>query len=120
MDGAQPPDDPTLRRWWQVQVRFADQYVWLLLVAALDALLTWLILQLGGREVNPIAESLLRHGGFAAMILFKFAMIALVIVICEYIGRRQQQAGSQLAWVMVGIGLLPVAVALSQLVVAYG
>ncbi|MEX0654425.1 MAG: DUF5658 family protein [Phycisphaeraceae bacterium] len=111
-----PPAAPPRRP----AVLFGDQYVWLVLVSGLDAMLTWLILELGGREVNPIAETLLSLGGFPAMVAFKFAMITLFVLICEHIGRRRRDTGRQLAWVAVGIGVLPVAVALSQLVVAYG
>lgn len=94
---------------------YQDEYVWLIFVSAMDLMLTWLVLELGGMEVNPIADAVHLTWGFAGMIVFKFCLMLLVVLICETIGRRQHARGLWLARVAVGISAVPMVVSLSQL-----
>lgn len=96
-------------------VLYPDEYTWLLLVSAMDLMLTWLILQLGGREVNPVANAVLRMGGFGGMIVFKFAAVVVFVLACEAVGRMQWGRGRSLARVAVGISAVPIVVSLAQL-----
>ena len=100
-------------------VRYPNEYVWLVFVAAMDIMLTWLVLSLGGAEVNPIANLVLVLGGFPAMVLFKFAAIVLVVLICEFIGARQERTGRNLARAAVGISAIPIVLAMMQLFMAF-
>ena len=105
---------------WTRPVAFPEQYTWLVLVSGMDLMLTWLILQLGGREVNPVAEWVLHTAGHGGLVVFKFAVVIFVILVCEFIARRQRRTARELAWVAVIISAAPVVVALAQLVHAYG
>ena len=90
-------------------MRYQNAYVWLVFVSALDVFLTMLVLfWWTGREVNPIAGAIIDHMGFAWTIVFKFALIILVIVICEVVGRRNDRTGRSLAIAAVMISAIPV------------
>jgi len=94
------------------EMRYQNAYVWLILVSALDIILTLLVVLIwpGGYEVNPIAAAVIHVMGFGWAIVFKFATIVLVIVLCEVIGRRSDKMGR---------GLSIAAVALNACAVLY-
>jgi len=97
-------------------VYYPTEYSWLVFLAAMDVMLTLLIIHgLGGSEANPIALWVLNTGGPRGMIVFKFAAIVLVVLICEFIGRRRFELGRRLARVGVGISAIPIVVAALQL-----
>lgn len=106
------PADAFLKQpgWWSLpQMRYPDAYVWLVLVSALDIMLTMIVLvALDGFEVNPIAADVIERLGYTWAIVFKFAIVVFVIVICEVIGRRDDRAGRRLARAAVVINALPV------------
>jgi hypothetical protein len=79
------------------QMRYSSAYAWLVLVSSLDIILTSVILRLGGREVNPIAEAVIAMHGLPGMIAFKFALMVFVIIMCEVIGRVRPRTGLWLA-----------------------
>ena len=91
------PADAFLRRpgWLSLpQMLYQNAYVWLVLVSALDVMLTLVVLiGLSGYEVNPIAAAVIRTKGYVWAIVFKFAIVVLVILICEAIGRRADRMG---------------------------
>ncbi len=103
------------RRTRQPELRFQNAYVWLVFVSSLDIMLTWLILNLGGMELNPIADAILLSTGFHGMIAFKFAVIVLFVVLCETVGRLRYKRGRWLSRVAVVICAAPVVVALPQI-----
>ena len=76
---------------------YQSQYVWFVFVAALDIILTWTILGLGGREVNALADAVIRYRGLPGLILYKFSLTIFVIVMCEFIGRRKPATGKALS-----------------------
>ncbi len=91
-------------------MRYQNAYVWLVFVATMDAILTRLVLTVWkGSEVNPIAAAVINVFGYNWTIVFKLATILLVIVICEVVGRRDDKAGRQLAYLAVLINAVPVA-----------
>lgn len=96
-------------------VQHPNQYVWFVLVSALDLMLTCVILNLGGVEMNTIANAVLMYGGLPTLVMFKFALVTLVIVFCEWITRRNPRAGFKLAEWAVAITAIPVAISLIQL-----
>lgn len=104
---------------WREAVHYPDEYLWLLLVGTLDILCTSVILALGGREVNPIANHVLQLAGMPGMVFLKFAAVALVVCICEYIGRHRPAVARRLARFAVGVSLVPVVLALLQLFVHF-
>ena len=95
---------------------YPEAYTWLVFVSAMDVMFTWVILFLGGRELNALAAALIRWGGLAAMAAFKFGLVAFVIVLCEIVGRRSPRAGRGLAYCGVVISAAPVAVSVALLV----
>ena len=91
-------------------MRYQNAYVWLVLVSSLDLILTLLVLGVwDGREVNPIAAAVIAETGYVGAIGFKFAIVVLVIVMCEVVGRQSERKGRAIALAAVVISALPVA-----------
>jgi hypothetical protein len=90
-------------------------YPWFVVVAFLDILTTWIILNLGGSELNPLAARAIAVAGVAGMVLLKLAVVVLVLVICECVGRARTRTGRRLAWCSVALNCVPVGAALLQL-----
>lgn len=84
-------------------LRYPGLYGGFVLVSSLDIVLTWLVLQLGGREVNPLAAAVIAHWGLGGAIAFKFSLMLMVIVLCEVIGRNRDATARRLAWWSVGV-----------------
>jgi len=92
------------------EMRYQDRYVWLVLVSALDIILTMLVLYAwDGHEVNPVAHAVISHMGFVGAIGLKFGIVVLVILVCELIGRRSDREGRRLATAAIIINAAPVA-----------
>ena len=87
---------------------YPNVYVWFVFVSFLDVMLTYVVLSLGGREVNHVANWVLQTFGIGGMVLFKFALVAVVILICETVGRRKLTTGRRLAEWAVAITCIPV------------
>ena len=104
------------RRVGQPPLLYPNGYVWLVFVSSLDFMLTWLILKLGGREVNPIADAVLSSSGYAGLVGYKFALVVLFIVMCETVGRRKRPVGRRLAMVGVAISSTPIVLSLWLLI----
>lgn len=98
-------------------VLYPDQYLWFTLLSALDVMLTWYVLQMGGREANPLAEVVLQIGGLNGLIVLKFGVLVLVVLICEFIGRRRWDLGRRLVHWAIAINCIPVAAALLQIAI---
>lgn len=93
----QPEGEP-VGVWSLPEMRYQTLYVWLVFLAAMDILMTLIVL-FGwmGYEANPLAAAVIHQMGFGATIAFKFATILLVIVICEWVGRKRNELGRGLA-----------------------
>ena len=92
------------------EMRYPNAYHWLVLVSALDVVLTMLVIYVwGGYEVNPVARAVIKEMGFVGAIAFKFAVVVLVIILCEVIGRLDDRTGRTLAVGAVIISAVPVA-----------
>lgn len=89
-------------------VRFPNLYLWLVFLSALDVMLTRVILYFGGTEVNPLANWIISQWGQMGMSLFKFAIVAFVIIICEYTSRMDFVMAYRLALAGCIITALPV------------
>lgn len=100
-------------------VLYPDTYVWLVFLASLDIMMTWIILSppFYGYEVNWLANLVIRSGGLRATVLYKFGLIVLVILICEGVGRHRPQTGARLAAWCVALQCIPVVVAFAQLLI---
>ncbi|MBB6430583.1 DUF5658 family protein [Algisphaera agarilytica] len=80
-------------------------------LSAMDGLCTGAILALGGWEVNPIANAVLARFGFPGMIVFKFFIVAMVILMCEKIVREKPRAGRAVMAIAIAATMVPVLVA---------
>ena len=108
-----PPDKPN--GFFLRQVLYPDLYAWFVFVSALDLLLTWLVLHRGGREVNWVADYVIDRFGRGGIVTFKFAVVAFVIITCEWIGSQRRDLGRRLAtWAIILPGAA-VAIAFFQL-----
>lgn len=92
-------------------VLYENHYTWFVLVSALDVMLTWVVLHAGGREANALADAVLQRFGLAGLVTFKFALVVIVIVLCEVIGRRNREAGKRLASWAVALTCVPLMIA---------
>ncbi|MEM9414704.1 MAG: DUF5658 family protein [Planctomycetota bacterium] len=90
------------------QMLFPNAYAWLLLFSALDIMLTWVILTRGGREVNVIAEWVIRRFELEGMIVYKFVLVLVFVLLCEVVGRLRLSSGRTLSGVGVAIASVPV------------
>jgi len=92
------------------EMRYPNAYVWLVLLSALDVILTLLVLAFwGGHEVNPATHAVIEVMGFGWAIVFKFAVIILVVILCEVVGRRDDRLGRTLSILAVVMNGVPVA-----------
>ncbi len=92
-----------------------DHACWFILVSALDIMLTaTIIARFGGNEVNGLAHRVIEAGGLPGLIAFKFAVVLAVIVIWEFIARRQPHTARRLAEWAVALSAMPVVIGLAQ------
>lgn len=85
-------------------------WLYLAIIAAgtLDVWLTGILLALGGQEANPLAEAVLQTHGFGGMVLFKYLVIGLVILSCEFVADRDRRKARALAITLIAIKAAPV------------
>jgi hypothetical protein len=90
------------------EMRYQSGYVWFVFVSSLDIMLTWLILNKGGIEVNPVAKLVIDSWGLPGAIGFKFALTLFVIIACEITGRHKDQTGRNLIIIAIVLSTVPV------------
>jgi hypothetical protein len=115
------------RRRARRSVRYPNAYVWFVFLAALDVVLTYLILhpvlffrdpgmtESRGAEANALANWIIERWDVPGMVVFKFLLVLLVVVLCEIIGRYKEQTGRRIAEWAVAITAIPVILALIQM-----
>lgn len=96
-------------------VLYPNHYVWFVFLSAMDAMVTWVVLYRGGREVNALADWVIRRYGLAGMVAYKFLLVVVVVAVCELTGRRKPATGRSLARLAVVVGCVPVALGLALL-----
>lgn len=101
----------------RIQPLYPDRYVWFVFLSALDVMFTYLVLWFGGNEANRIANWVLHRFGFTGMIWFKFALVVFVILICEFVGRRNSRMGRLLINVSLVVTCFPVVLAMGLLLI---
>lgn len=100
-------------------VLFPVGYSWLVLAGSLDVIMTYLMLNLGAIEVNIVADRAIRAGGLWGLIALKFLALAIVLGICEYVGRRRLAAARSLVGAGVALNFMPVALSIAQLAIFF-
>lgn len=96
-------------------LRYPVAHGWSVVLAALDLILTWVVLHLGGRELNVLADAVICRFGVAGVTTYKFGLVSFVICLCELVGRRDVEAGRKFSITVVAIATTPVLVAAAQL-----
>ncbi len=100
----------------RIHVLYPERYVWYVFASALDIILTVTVLvHLGMREVNTFAQWSINHFGTWGLIGLKFLSVIVVVMICEYIGRRDKKRGGRLAYIAIGLSLIPITAAIAQI-----
>ncbi len=94
---------------------YPRSYKWFVFISALDVILTWFILLLGGSEVNLLADAVIANAGLQGILIYKFCLVLLVVMICEIVGRRRPWVGRNLARAAIAITALPVVLSIAQL-----
>lgn len=97
------------------QALYPNRYVWFVFLSAMDVFMTFIVLQFGGSEANGIANWILERYGLSGMTLFKFALVTLVIGICEITGRLSDRAGRLLVTAGIIVTCVPVTLAFGLL-----
>lgn len=96
-------------------VLYPTQYAWYVLVSSLDLIMTNTVMHhFGAREVNTIADKAIQLFGFWGLIGLKFATVAVVVGICEFVGMRRPATGRKVAEWAVAISAVPVVLAMVQ------
>lgn len=90
------------------EMRYQSGYVWFVFVSSLDIMLTWLILNKGGMEENPVAKLVIDSWGLPGAIGFKFALTLFVIIACEVTGRHKDSIGRNLIIIAIIMSSVPV------------
>ncbi len=109
---------PRAKWHWGMPVLYPNHYAWYVLVSFLDVMLTVkLLLHLGAREVNTIAQFSIELFGTWGLIGLKTLSMVVVVLICEFVGRRQQPLGRKIAVMAIAVSLIPVTSALTQVAV---
>lgn len=108
---------PFLRR----PTLYPAHYTWYVFLSALDLTFTWLIIAAGGREENALANWIITRHHLPGLVVYKFALVVGVVLICEIVGRRRHQTGVKLARWAVLLTAFPVVVgAVHMLRIALG
>ncbi len=101
-------------------VLYPDRYTWFVFASAMDLLMTGIVLYRGGSEVNRLAEFVILRFGRVGVVTFKFALVAMILVICEIVGQRRRDLGRRLATWAIVIPAIAVAAAFVQLLLVGG
>jgi hypothetical protein len=96
-------------------VLYPGTYTWFVFLASLDVMLTWIILHFDGSELNVLADWIIRHYDLRGIVVYKFALIVLVVLVCEVVGRRRYATGLRLARWAVALTAFPIVVAVVHL-----
>ena len=100
------------------EVLYPKIYVWYLFISTLDLIFTWIILHVGGAEMNFLADWVIGRFDLPGIVVFKYGLVLLVITICEIVGRTDFRRGKHLGEWAVGLTFIPVVMALYQLFTA--
>lgn len=109
--GAEAVALPITRR----TLAFGHLYFWYIVLATLDLVTTVIILNLGGREANGIADLVLQAAGPGGLLVMKYASVMLVVCICEYVAERRPRTGRFVVLAAIVLSAFPVVVGWTQL-----
>ena len=93
-----------------MKLRHPLLHLGLMQVSVLDVLGTWMVLDRGGLELNPIADVLIEEVGYDGAIFFKFGLMLFVAVLVELISPRNTSAAHFLGWFALLVSAIPLLV----------
>jgi hypothetical protein len=96
-------------------VRYPTPYTWLVFLGAMDVMLTWVVLHRGGTEINGLARWVIQNAGLVGMVAYKFALIVVIVLICEAIAKRREPTARRFAEWSVAVTAIPVVISLTLL-----
>ncbi|MGH7243730.1 MAG: DUF5658 family protein [Phycisphaerales bacterium] len=97
-------------------ILYPKTYAAFLVVAAMDVICTWIVLALGGREINAFANMFLQRWDVHGLLALKFSVCVMVLLTCEFVGRRRPETAVRLAIAALVLNIFPVVVGAIQLV----
>lgn len=115
---AENTDRPPAGWHLRAHVLYPVTYTWFVFLSAMDLMFTWTILHFGGREVNWVADHVIRRFGLVGVVALKFGVVTLVVCICEIVGRHRLETGRKLARWAIIISIIPVSAGFIQLIIA--
>jgi hypothetical protein len=108
MDPQERPDHPSRRERHLPPLRFPGLHGALLLVSSLDVILTWLVLERGGREINPVAALVISAWGLPGAVAFKFSLVLFIIIAVEVVARQRLRLARALSITAAAVSTIPV------------
>jgi uncharacterized membrane protein len=100
--------------------RYENYYTWLVFLAAMDVMMSIVVFAIGGWEANSVAAPIVHRFGIPGMAIYKFSLVALVILLCEYIGQRNERAGRFLVQAAIALTWAPAIIAILELTGKFG
>ncbi|MDR3709305.1 MAG: DUF5658 family protein [Capsulimonadaceae bacterium] len=97
-------------------VTLAQEYLGFMLLNLFDLFLTGFIFKNYGQEANGVALFVLHHFGLRGFALFKFIMVAFIILICEVISLQNVSRARQL---ILGASVLYLAVVMYEIYLVF-
>ena len=104
------PSDSILKR----KPVFQNAYVWLIFLACLDIMCTWIVLWHHGIELNPVAKKFVSYGP-KGLVLYKLPLMVFVIFLCEIVGRKNRRAAQVLIGAAIALTCIPILLAIFML-----
>ncbi len=80
--------------------------------------MTGIVLYRGGWEANWLAAYIMDQLGTVGIVAFKFGLVIVVVIICEYVGRRRRDLGRRLATWAIILPAMAVLIGAVQLLMA--
>jgi hypothetical protein len=114
-NGTPSPPPKKEPRWHKSPVLYPRQYGWYVIASTLNIVVTvFVLVQYHAQEVNSLAQRSIELFGTWGLVGLKFLTLALVVSICEYVGRRRPRLGKTLAVIAIFASLFPVCAAAVQ------
>lgn len=106
------PDHNARQGSWRLRygVLYPQPYLWFVFFSSLDIMFTWVILHHGGTEANALANWIIEQYALPGLAVYKFGLVAFVLIICELVGRARRDSGAMLVRWAIALSALPVVV----------
>jgi hypothetical protein len=72
-------------------VKYAQEYLAFVLLNLFDLFLTGYIFRYEGMEANAAAQAIIERYGYLGFVVYKFALVTIVVLACEAIAKKNEQ-----------------------------